>query len=371
MFPYWLVIFILSLLALHYRPTPYRDGDNVYRAKLGGIHFLVICMLTLFIGLRFEVGGDWEVYIDTFDRIKRTPWTFIFLQKEIGHFFVNKIISELNLSFSYVNIIYAFIFTLGLVSFSLTQPRPWLVLVAAFPYLITVVSMGYSRQAMAIGFFFLGFVQLRKRKIYKYTLLMALGTTFHITAVVLLPLAAVISNKNKVLNFVIILFGSVFAINFFSASLSHLKFIYVQELITSSDGAFIRVSMNLIPAIIFIIFRNKIVLNQAEKRIWSLFAYLALVMTLIFLLTPFSTVVDRLSLYLLPIQLVVFAHLPDLVGKRNRRNIYLVLFIVLYFCLIQFVWLNFATHAYLWTPYQMELISEHHVSQYNDFSFTD
>ena len=82
MFPYWLVIFILSLLALHYRPTPYRDGDNVYRAKLGGIHFLVICMLTLFIGLRFEVGGDWEVYIDTFDRIKRTPWTFIFLQKE-------------------------------------------------------------------------------------------------------------------------------------------------------------------------------------------------------------------------------------------------------------------------------------------------
>ena len=357
MLGYWLVFFIFSYLALHFRPVAFQVGGNLAKAKLGLIHILVIFLLTLFIGLRFEIGGDWDVYIEHFDRIKRgLPLDIIGFRKELGHFSINKFVSNLNLSFVYVNVIYAFIFTIGLVSFSLTQPRSWLVLVAAFPYLITVVAMGYSRQAVAIGFFFLGFVQLREGKTYHYSFFILLAASFHSTAAILLPLAAIISKKNKVLNFaltflvVIILYNSILADKILA-----LNRIYVENK-TQSDGAAIRVTMNLLPALILILFRKYFVFNHIEKRVWLLFAYAAIFMPLILILTPFSTAVDRISLYLLPIQLVVFAHLPDLFGKRNHRNIYIVLLIIVYFFLIQFVWLNFANHAEHWLPYRMKLI---------------
>ena len=43
-------------------------------------------------------------------------------------------------------------FIIGLTIFVKSLPNPWLGYVIAFPYLITVVGMGYSRQAVVIGF---------------------------------------------------------------------------------------------------------------------------------------------------------------------------------------------------------------------------
>ena len=34
------------------------------------------------------------------------------------------------------------------------QPMPWLGLLVAIPYLVIVVGMGYSRQAIALGLFY-------------------------------------------------------------------------------------------------------------------------------------------------------------------------------------------------------------------------
>jgi len=114
--------------------------------------------------------------------------------------------------------------------------------------------------------------------------------------------------------------------------------------------------MNLLPALILISLRKYFIFNQIEKRVWLLFAYSAVFLALMLILTPFSTAIDRISLYVLPIQLVVFAHLPDIFGRRNHKNIYFILLTVSYFFLIQFVWLNFANHADYWLPYQIALI---------------
>ena len=69
------------------------------------------------------------------------------------------------------------------------------------------------------------------------------------------------------------------------------------------------------------------------------------------MVSPSSTAVDRVALYLIPLQLFVFSRLPDLMGRgRGLRN--WVMAVVAYYTAVLFVWLNFATHSQYWLPYQ-------------------
>ena len=69
---------------------------------------------------------------------------------------------------------------------------------------------------------------------------------------------------------------------------------------------------------------------------------------LLLLVLPSSTAVDRLALYIMPLQIAVLSRLPLILGRRLG-----VLIVVLYSVAIEFVWLNFATHARFWIPYQV------------------
>ena len=67
---------------------------------------------------------------------------------------------------------------------------------------------------------------------------------------------------------------------------------------------------------------------------------------------PSSTAVDRVALYLLPLQLVVFAYLPEVAGRATTPNKDWVWLVLGYYALVQFVWFNYATHAPWWIPYR-------------------
>jgi hypothetical protein len=62
-----------------------------------------------------------------------------------------------------------------------------------------------------------------------------------------------------------------------------------------------------------------------------------------------STVVDRLSLYLMPLQIVILTRAALLGGSRLSGTAA----VLTYSFSIQFVWLNFADHARYWVPYQL------------------
>jgi len=64
-----------------------------------------------------------------------------------------------------------------------------------------------------------------------------------------------------------------------------------------------------------------------------------------------STAVDRIALYFIPIQVVVFARLPLLLRHRIRPGT-VAIGIVLGYAAVLYVWLNYATHARYWLPYQ-------------------
>ena len=67
-----------------------------------------------------------------------------------------------------------------------------------------------------------------------------------------------------------------------------------------------------------------------------------------------STAVDRIALYLAPIQLAVYSrltHLPLLPGRQLDPNVVTVA-ILLGYATVLYVWLNYASHAHYWLPYQ-------------------
>ena len=89
------------------------------------------------------------------------------------------------------------IFAIGLVFFCRNLPRPWLALAVAVPYLVIVVAMGYTRQGVALGLAMLGLVALGKKGTGWFVFWVMLAATFHKTAVLLLPLAALAAAHNR------------------------------------------------------------------------------------------------------------------------------------------------------------------------------
>ena len=85
----------------------------------------------------------------------------------------------------------------GTVVFCRDQPNPWLALLAAVPYMLVVVGMGYTRQAVALGFALLGLAALGHGRTRAFVIWIAIGATFHKSAVSLLPIAALAASHNR------------------------------------------------------------------------------------------------------------------------------------------------------------------------------
>lgn len=117
-----------------------------------------------------------------------------------------------------------------------------------------------------------------------------------------------------------------------------------------SSGGFIRVMMNSVPGVLFLLLRDRLALNPAESRLWWWMSVFSLICIPLVLMS--STATDRVALYFIPIQLFVFSRLHLISGDVFWRSM-IVLSVVAYYALVQFVWLNFASHAYVWLPYQL------------------
>ena len=359
MWPYWVMFLVPAVAALQER---WRHPGWILAAPVrrrGRAWWLVALALTLLIGYRFEVGGDWFNYIGNFYNLQWLELADVLRMSDPGYYLLNWL-SIQNGGFIYaVNLVAGLLFSLGLVVFCLSLPRPWLALAAAIPYLVIVVAMGYSRQGVALGLAMLGLVALGRGATLWFMVWVLLGATFHKSAVILLPIATLAASEKRYLK--IIWIG---ALSLGAAWLMREQFdqFYVNyvEAEYQSSGALIRILMLALPATILLVRRRRFPFNLAQARLWFWTAVLSLVLLALVILSPATTAVDRIGLYLLPLQLVVFAHLPEVLGRPGQKNGVWVGAVLAYYAAVQFVWLNFATHAYAWVPYQFyPLVSEY------------
>ncbi len=324
--------------------------------RLNASLVLAVIAFTLLIGYRYRVGGDWGSYLAYVDRAVGLNLQEAITLGEPGYMLLNWLSAEAGWGVYGVNLICGLIFMLGLAVFCRTLPRPWLALAVAVPYLLIVVAMGYSRQGVAIGFVMLGLAALGRREWVLFVFTVILAATFHRSALIMLPIAALASTRNRVLIGIWVLVASVLA---YQAMLEESIDGYIKNYIEAeyqSQGALIRGMMNLLPAAILLIWRRRFLLSTAEMALWRLFALISVFLGVLTVLATATTAVDRIGLYMLPLQLVVFSHLPDVLGRHSRRNQDWVLAILFYYAAVLFVWLNYAVHSRSWIPYRFYLL---------------
>ena len=269
-----------------------------------------------------------------------------------GYPLLNWVSAEMGWGVFGVNLIGGAIFAIGLAIFCRNLPRPWLALAVAVPYLLIVVAMGYSRQGIALGLAMLGLVALGRQSVLWYVFWVVLGATFHKSAVLLLPIAALAASRNRYLTAVWV---GVVVLGAYSVLLEQEVESLYQNYVAAnyqSQGAFIRLAMNALPAAILLIWRRRFPFTKAQGQIWLWFAIISLALFLLLLVSPSSTAVDRVALYMLPLQLVVFSYLPDVLGRSRQNRKELQVAVLAYYAAVQFVWLNYATHAHAWLPYR-------------------
>jgi len=118
-----------------------------------------------------------------------------------------------------------------------------------------------------------------------------------------------------------------------------------------SEGAAIRVAMNALPGLVFLIWGKRLKLPNQEHRLWLGIAALTMACVVGLKLVPSTTVVDRIALYAIPVQMFLGARVPDL-GLLRMDVRGLTLLVVGLAVAVQFVWLFFAKTAFAWLPYQ-------------------
>ena len=306
--------------------------------------------LMLLIGFRYEVGGDWYSYLRHYQNADLVPLSQLMRNGDPSYVFLNWLASKFGLGIWFVNLFCAFLFTLGLIRFVRILPEPMLALCVAIPYLVIVFGMGYTRQATAMGLILLGLGYLHNGRRAVYVLLVCFAVTFHKTALVMLPLAAFTVERDRMSTaFWVGITSALFYVSFLYGRIETLYETYVvSDYSRASVGGPVRVALNALPALTFLVLRSRFVISDPQKRLWTWVSLLSLVcLSLVF---AFPTAIDRVALYCTFIQLVVWSYFPGLFLSPQRILIRSVV-IVLY-ALVLAVWLNHAVNASSWIPYR-------------------
>lgn len=352
MFAYWIMFAIWTTGAIQFSRRP-----DAYHAK-NALFWLAAMLTTALIGLRYRVGGDWYNYLDMYGSISYQDLSGSLEITDPGYALLNWSSSHAGLNIWAVNLVCGAMFVTGLSRLALRQPNPWLAMLVAVPYFIIVVAMGYTRQAAAIGMICLAIADASETRLFRLILLVGLASLFHKTAVLILPMLLVpVFRRNLLFG----LIGGLLFVVLFVLVLRSSSDAMIQNYAQSnydSQGAAIRVSMNVLAAAALLIWRKRFTFPPFIRSYWMVNAVISLASLIALFLVSASSGVDRIALFLIPLQIVVFSRLPYVLSGTGRPLPSLLIGVIAYSFSVQFVWLDFAQNAKEWVPYRTVLFNE-------------
>ena len=312
---------------------------------------MLAALTALMIGLRFQVGGDWQPFLDIYNSIYFEFLVDGLKLSDPGYAFLNWLGAQADWGVWFANLGSGVLFMTGLAQLARRQPNAWLAILVAVPYLIIVVAMGYTRQAAAIGLICWALADASERTIVRQIVLVAIATLFHKTAILFLPILLV---PVVTRNFLVGVLGVIAFIGLFTVFLGQSSDTLITNYVAStydSQGAAIRVAMNVLAGVLLLAFRGRMQFSDFLRSFWTICAILSLLSPVALLFFSASSGVDRLSLFLIPMQIVAFSRLPYALSATTKPLPSILLAVMGYSFAVQFVWLNYADNASLWLPY--------------------
>jgi len=368
MLPYWLLFLLFAVGAVRFgtmpataqaADMPLQNAEVRHRwENLGrGARFLPFAALVpaLMIGFRYAVGTDWGAYVAIFREIQRSDLGFALVRIDPAYGALNWIAGQLGAGLWLVNLVCGLLFMFGLVRFARAQPNPWLAVAVAVPYFIIGVGMGYSRQAVAIALSMAGLAAISKGSSFtRFALWVIAGTLFHRTAIILIPLTAIAYAPNRFQATVITIFGCILGYYLLTIGqgFEHFQHGYISQAY-QSQGAGVRLAMNVPPALVFLGMSRRFTADETERKIWSNFAIIAILSFILWFRIDSTAPLDRMALYIIPLQIFVLSRIPHAFSGRERSEMFLVVLMIAYSALVQLVWLDFSNNAKNWVPYRL------------------
>ena len=314
-------------------------------------------VFAFFIGFRHEVGCDWYGYYSTYEAIASYTYSEFFglvlssglISRGLLFYVLSYIIGQTSLGFHGFNLVCAIFLCWALFYFCRRQPYPWLACLIAVPYLVIVISMGYVRQSIAIGFLFFALTQLVQDRHWRYTTLILIGALFHTSLAFLFPLVLIsLYKKHRPLFWIVLVLIIVSGFYVFSiySDMWNLYFNFDSGRYISA-GALPRALLNAMPAVILLVIclQRRSIICEPAWLVLALFSILGVLVA-----QTGASGFDRLALYIMPIQLYAWPKIIELVATSSLKRL-IACFVIVLYAGYQYIWLNFSDHASCWIPY--------------------
>ena len=339
---YLIVLTFICLLALASIFLP-----KQLRILRGGISLLGYTTMCIFIGLRDQVGADWDSYKTIFSAIGRLPLLTTFFIVEPLYGLCNRLVYLAGGDIHLVNLICATIVLTCLFNFSRqVELDSNLLLFIATPYLLFVVGMGYTRQSVALGLALNAVGYLRHGRERMFYFFAILATLFHYSAIVLLLLWWVKNFKRTAVVVLAIVAVSPILIPLLSSE-RYVRYLN-NDAAMQSHGVWTRIL--LITLALLIIFNQKLRWAQETELRRAIFRG-TVALALIAVLSVFlSTLADRVCLYLFFIYML---GMGSVIRNSIRPFKFLSIFLVVSLSYGVFLaWFGFSAFAAgAWFPY--------------------
>lgn len=348
MLVYWSLYAVPAFAALFEKTLFHRNS----------LHPILLFFLCLLVIMAFrQSGGDFYTYnlmIQQFLEEDLSTWLTL---TDHAYGFLNWLSIQAGWGIYGVNFFCALIFLFGLYRYTSDEPRPWLLVAAAIPYFVIVAAIGYTRQGTAAGLLMLALTYIQRGSALKATASIILAVGFHSTALIAAPLLYYALSKMRNLKLILIPLFLASLYGGYSATSERLEFmadVYLESDHYQSSGAVQRAFITAVAAVAFFLYRKRWRYLFDDGQTYFFVALLALAL---FPLSFFqSTVADRIGLYLLPFQVLVFARLPVLQSNKSMTQLATVGVLVAY-TLVLFVWLHMGQFSQsLWLPYSNLLL---------------
>ena len=177
-----LIILGVGIPVCYYKPKKWKTAVYI------GVSFLYMWLLATF---RYGIGNDYYSYISIYNEIAAAPDFLAAMQLpyEKGFLLLSRIITYITQAPMVINGIYALLI-LAPVAYIIIRysDAPWL---SAFLYVCLTfyyASMNFIRQSLAASIIFLGYRFIKERKTLPVVLLVLLASSFHLTALIVLPI---------------------------------------------------------------------------------------------------------------------------------------------------------------------------------------
>ncbi|WP_057912980.1 EpsG family protein [Peribacillus muralis] len=331
------IVFIFSFLGRYFSSYSLVTPTGLYEFKPNkSLVFLAIICLVCVSGLRTNIGDTFNyknIYIDN-----DFTWEYISSQKDMGFGILQMLLK--NFSDDPQILIFTTALITNILIMIVLYKYSRLFELSTFVYItggLHLVSMNGIRQVLAAAIFFTATKYLLNGNFMKYSLVVLLASTFHQSALILIPIYFLVRTKAWTKSTLAWLSLSVIVVIGFG-QFSTLLFSALQDTQYSDYSKFnegganlIRVAVSAAPLLIAYLGKDKLrkLLPNSDYIV-----NMALLGLIFMILSTQQWIFARISIYFNLYQLILISWLIELFNKRDQKLMYyliLVLFFVFYF----------------------------------------